>query len=327
MSNENKSCATPFKTMIGGQALIEGIMMMGPEKKAIVVRRPDGGLEEKVEDRILIKDKHPILGVPFIRGIFSFGSSMANGVKALMYSAEFYPEEEEQEPEEPSKFEKWLDARLGSEKAASFFITLAVVLGIGFSVLLFFILPTFLTGGILYFFPNFPLWGRNLVEGILKIAIFMGYLFLCSKMKDIRRVFSYHGAEHKTIFCYEKGLPLTVENVRAQPRHHPRCGTSFLFVVIFISILFSSVFFAFFQFTNVWLRTLVHLALLPLVVGVTYEINRYMGGHENALTRICTAPGLWMQNFPTFEPDDSMIEVGIRSLELVLPSEKGKDAW
>lgn len=327
MSNENKSCATPFKTMIGGQALIEGIMMMGPEKKAIVVRRPDGGLEEKVEDRILIKDKHPILGVPFIRGIFSFGSSMANGVKALMYSAEFYPEEEEQEPEEPSKFEKWLDARLGSEKAASFFITLAVVLGIGFSVLLFFILPTFLTGGILYFFPNFPLWGRNLVEGILKIAIFMGYLFLCSKMKDIRRVFSYHGAEHKTIFCYEKGLPLTVENVRAQPRHHPRCGTSFLFVVIFISILFSSVFFAFFQFTNVWLRTLVHLALLPLVVGVTYEINRYMGGHENALTRICTAPGLWMQNFTTFEPDDSMIEVGIRSLELVLPSEKGKDAW
>ena len=327
MSNENKSCATPFKTMIGGQALIEGIMMMGPEKKAIVVRRPDGGLEEKVEERILIKDKHPILGVPFIRGIFSFGSSMANGVKALMYSAEFYPEEEEQEPEEPSKFEKWLDARLGSEQAASFFITLAVVLGIGFSVLLFFILPTFLTGGILYFFPNFPLWGRNLVEGILKIAIFMGYLFLCSKMKDIRRVFSYHGAEHKTIFCYEKGLPLTVENVRAQPRHHPRCGTSFLFVVIFISILFSSVFFAFFQFTNVWLRTLVHLALLPLVVGVTYEINRYMGGHENALTRICTAPGLWMQNFTTFEPDDSMIEVGIRSLELVLPSEKGKDAW
>ena len=327
MSNENKSCATPFKTMIGGQALIEGIMMMGPEKKAIVVRRPDGGLEEKVEERILIKDKHPILGVPFLRGIFSFGSSMANGVKALMYSAEFYPEEEEQEPEEPSKFEKWLDARLGSEKAASFFITLAVVLGIGFSVLLFFILPTFLTGGILYFVPNFPLWGRNLVEGILKIAIFMGYLFLCSKMKDIRRVFSYHGAEHKTIFCYEKGLPLTVENVRAQPRHHPRCGTSFLFVVIFISILFSSVFFAFFQFTNVWLRTLVHLALLPLVVGVTYEINRYMGGHENALTRICTAPGLWMQNFTTFEPDDSMIEVGIRSLELVLPSEKGKDAW
>ena len=327
MSNENKSCATPFKTMIGGQALIEGIMMMGPEKKAIVVRRPDGGLEEKVEDRILIKDKHPILGVPFIRGIFSFGSSMANGVKALMYSAEFYPEEEEQEPEEPSKFEKWLDARLGSEKAASFFITLAVVLGIGFSVLLFFILPTFLTGGILYFFPNFPLWGRNLVEGILKIAIFMGYLFLCSKMKDIRRVFSYHGAEHKTIFCYEKGLPLTVENVRAQPRHHPRCGTSFLFVVIFISILFSSVFFAFFQFTNVWLRTLVHLALLPLVVGVTYEINRYMGGHENALTRICTAPGLWMQNFTTFEPDDSMIEVGIAALKEVLPEEKGKDQW
>ncbi len=321
------SCATPFKTSIGGQALIEGIMMMGPEKKAIVVRRPDGGLEEKVEERILIKDKHPILGVPFIRGVFNFGSSMANGVRALMYSAQFYPDEEESAPAEPSRLEQWLDDKLGSEKAVGAVTTLAVVLGVCFSILLFLVLPTFLTGGILHFFPGFPLWGRNLVEGVIKIAIFMGYLILCSRMKDIRRVFSYHGAEHKTIFCYEKGLPLTVENVRAQPRHHPRCGTSFLFVVIFISILFSSVFFAFFRFTNVWLRTLVHLLLLPLVVSVTYEINRYMGAHENLLTRICTAPGLWMQNFTTFEPDESMIEVGIRSLELVLPSEKGKDAW
>ena len=328
MPNETKqSCATPFKTMIGGQALIEGIMMMGPEKMAIVVRRPDGGLETKVEERVLIKDKHPILGVPFIRGIFNFGSSLANGVKALMYSAEFYPEDEEAEPEEPSKFEAWLERTLGSEKAASFFVTLAVVLGVGFSILLFFILPTFLTGGLLYFFPGFPLWGRNLIEGVLKIAIFMGYLILCSRMKDIHRTFCYHGAEHKTIFCYEKGLELTVENVRPQPRHHPRCGTSFLFVVIFVSILFSSIFFAFFEFTNVWLRTLVHLLLLPLVVSVTYEINRFMGRHDNWFTRICTAPGMWMQNWTTFEPDDSMIEVGIRAFTLVLPEEKGKDKW
>ena len=326
MSEKNQSCATPFKTMIGGQALIEGIMMMGPDKKAIVVRKPDGELETKVEERVLIKDKHPILGLPFIRGIFNFGSSMANGVKALMYSAEFYPEDEEGEPEEPSRFELWLEKHLGSDKAASFFITLAVVLGIGFSILLFFILPTFLTGGLLWFFPDFPLWGRNLIEGVLKIAIFMGYLILC-KLKDIRRTFSYHGAEHKTIFCYEKGLELTVENVREQPKHHPRCGTSFLFVVIFVSILFSSVFFAFFQFTNVWLRTLVHLLLLPLVVSVTYEINRFMGAHDNAVTRIFTAPGMWMQNWTTFEPDDSMIEVGIAALRAVLPEEKGKDAW
>lgn len=327
MPEKQTSCPASFKTMIGGQALIEGIMMMGPDKKAIVIRKQDGTFEEKVEARILIKDKHPILGLPFIRGLFGFGSSMANGVKALMYSAEFYPEEEGAEEEAPSKFDLWLDKKLGSEKAASVFITLAVIMGVAFSVGLFILLPTFVTGGVLFFFPDFPLWGRNFVEGVLKIVIFMGYLILCSKLKDIRRVFSYHGAEHKTIFCYEKGLPLTVENVRAQPKHHPRCGTSFLFVVIFISILFSSVFFAFFPVTNTILRALAHLAMLPLVVCVTYELNRFVGAHDNALCRAIRAPGMWMQNFTTFEPDDSMIEVGIRSLELVLPQEKGKDAW
>lgn len=327
MSKEQTVCETKFKTMIGGQALIEGIMMMGPEKKAIVIRKQDDTLEEKVDKRIFIKDKYPILGLPFIRGLFGFGSSMANGVKALMYSAEFFPDEEGAEDEEPSKFEVWLDKRLGSEKAAGFFITLAVIIGIAFSVGLFILLPTFVTGGILYFFPEFPLWGRNLVEGVMKVVIFMGYLILCSKMKDIRRVFSYHGAEHKTIYCYEKGLPLTVENVRKQPRHHPRCGTSFLFVVIVISILFSGVLFAFFPITNTFLRALAHLALLPLVVCVTYELNHFVGKHDNLLCRAIRAPGMWMQNFTTFEPDDSMIEVGIRALELVLPEEKGKDAW
>lgn len=326
MPEKAASLATSFRTMIGGQALIEGIMMMGPDKKAIVIRKPDGELVEKLEDRVLIKDKYPILGLPFIRGLFGFGSSMANGVKALMYSAEFFPEEGE-EDEEPSKFEQWLDKKLGSEKAASVFITLAVVLGVAFSVGLFILLPTFITGGILYFFPGFPLWGRNLVEGAMKVIIFIGYLMLTSKLKDIRRVFSYHGAEHKTIFCYEQGLPLTVENVRAQPKHHPRCGTSFLFVVIFISVIFSGVFFSFFPMSNTFLRALAHLALLPLVVCVTYELNRFVGAHDNALCRAIRAPGMWMQNFTTFEPDDAMIEVGIRSLELVLPQEKGKDSW
>ena len=323
---EPQSCATPFRTMIGGQALIEGIMMLGPEKKSIVVRRPDGGLEIKTEERKLIKDRHPILGWPFIRGVVNFCTSMYTGVTALMYSAEFYPEDEAGE-EEPSRFEQWLDKKLGSEKAMSLFTTLAVILGMAFSVGLFFVLPTLLSGAIMYFFPAVPLWARNVVEGATRVVIFLGYLILCSKMKDIRRVFSYHGAEHKTSVRYEKGLELTVENVRIQPKHHPRCGTSFLFVVIVVSILLSSVVFAFWQFTNPWLRTLVHLALLPVVVGLTWEFNRYVGGHDNLFCRAVRRPGMAIQRWTTFEPDDSMIEVGIEALKQVLPKEKGKDQW
>lgn len=323
MSEKNSGA---FQTSIGGQALIEGILMRGPKKQAIVVRNQEGELVEKVEELKFIKDRYPILGVPLIRGTVNFLDSMVNGVKALMYSAEFYPEED---ASEPSKFEQWLEKRLSSKKMESLVVTLAVVLGVGMSVFLFMVLPTLLTGGILYFFPGFPLWGRNLVEGVLKVAIFLLYLILCSRQKDIYRVFQYHGAEHKTIFCYEAGLPLTVENVRAQPRHHPRCGTSFLFVVIAVSIIFSSVFFGIWPMTNPWLRTVVHLALLPLVVGVTYEFNRWVGRHvqESRLAKILTAPGMWMQNFTTNEPDDGMIECAISSLELVLPDEKGQDEW
>ena len=321
---ENKSCA--FRTSIGGQALIEGILMRGPEKQAIVVRDQDGSLVEKVEELKLIKDRYPILGWPLVRGTVNFLDSMVNGVKALMYSADFYPDEE---AAQPSKFELWLEKHLSSKKLESAVVALAVVLGVGMSLFLFMVLPTFLTGGLSHFFPGFPMWGRNLLEGLLKIAIFLLYLFFCSRQKDIYRVFQYHGAEHKTIFCYEAGLPLTVENVRVQPRHHPRCGTSFLFVVIFVSILISSVVFGIWPITNALLRTAVHLLLLPMVVGITYEFNRWVGRHvqDSGLARVLTAPGLWMQNFTTNEPDDSMIEVAIRSLELVLPSEKGKDEW
>lgn len=321
---EHQKCA--FRTSIGGQALIEGILMRGPEKQAVVVRDQDGKLVEKVEELRFIKDRYPILGVPLIRGTVNFLDSMVNGVKALMYSADFYPDEE---AAQPSKFEQWMEKHFSSKKLESAVVALAVVLGVGMSVFLFMILPTLLTGAILHFFPGFPMWGRNLFEGILKIFIFLLYLIFCSKQKDIYRVFQYHGAEHKTIFCYEAGLPLTVENVRIQPRHHPRCGTSFLFVVIVVSILCSSVVFGVWPVTNPWLRTAAHLLLLPLVVGVTYEFNRWVGRHvqENALAKFLTAPGLWMQNFTTNEPDDSMIECAIRSLELVLPSEKGKDAW
>ena len=321
---EQKSCA--FRTSIGGQALIEGILMRGPEKQAIVVRDQEGQLVEKVEELRLIKDRYPILGVPLIRGTVNFLSAMVNGVKALMYSADFYPDEE---AAQPSKFELWLEKHLTSKKLESAIVALAVVLGVGMSVFLFMVLPTFLTGGLLHFFPGFPMWGRNLIEGVLKVLIFLIYLIFCSKQKDIYRVFQYHGAEHKTIFCYEAGLPLTVENVRIQPRHHPRCGTSFLFVVIIVSILVSSLVFGIWPITNVWLRTAAHILLLPLVVGITYEFNRWVGRHvqDNALAQFLTKPGLWMQNFTTNEPDDSMIEAAIRSLELVLPEEKGKDAW
>ena len=320
MAENNSSCA--FRTSIGGQALIEGILMRGPEKEAIVVRNQEGELVEKVQPLKLIKDRYPILGVPLIRGTVNFLAAMVQGVKALMYSAEFYPDDED---ETPSKFDQWLEAHISSKRLEAAVIVLSVILGVGMSVFLFLALPTLLTGLVLP--KSAPLWARNVLEGVLKIVIFLLYLILCSRQRDIYRVFQYHGAEHKTIFCYEAGLPLTVENVRAQPRHHPRCGTSFLFVVIFVSILVSSVVFGVWPMTNPWQRTLVHLVLLPLVVGITYEFNRWAGRQESVLARILTAPGMWMQNFTTNEPEDGMIECAIRALTLVLPSEKGKDTW
>ena len=241
-----------------------------------------------------------------------------------MFSAEFAPEEGTEE-EEPSKFEVWLEKRLGSEKATPFFTVLAVILGIGMSIGLFFLLPTLLGTAITLLTDS--MLARNLAESFLKILIFVSYLALCSNLKEMRRVFSYHGAEHKTIFCYEAGLPLTVENVRRQPRHHPRCGTSFLFMVIAISILVSTAVFAVWPIQNAFLRFLAHLAMLPLIVGISYEFNRWAGRHDGPITRILIAPGLWLQNFTTFEPDDSMIEVGIKALELVLPEKQGEDAW
>ena len=313
-----------FKTMCGGQALIEGIMMRGPKKQAVVVRKPDGELEIEEKELQFIKDKHPILGWPLIRGVVNFADSMYNGVTALMYSAQFFPEDGEEE-EEPSRFENWLNRHLGSEKATAFITALAVILGMGMSRGLFFLLPTLLGTAITVLTPS--MLARNLAESLLKILIFVTYLALCSRMGEMKRVFSYHGAEHKTIFCYEAGLPLTVENVRVQPRHHPRCGTSFLFMVIAISIVVSTVVFAIWPVYNVFLRFLTHLAVLPLIVGISYEINRWAGRHDGPVTRFFIAPGLWLQNFTTFEPDDSMIEVGIRALELVLPEKQGEDAW
>ena len=316
------ACEKGFKTMCGGQALIEGIMMRGPKKQAVVVRKPDGELDVQLKDLKFIKDRYPFLGWPLIRGVVSFGGAMYSGVTALMHSADFYPEEEE---EEPSKFELWLEKKLGSEKMMKLVIVLAVIMGIAMSVGLFFLLPTLLGTAVTFITDSMVV--RNVAESLLKIVIFVIYLAFCSRMKEMRRVFSYHGAEHKTIFCYEAGLPLTVENVRKQPCHHPRCGTSFLFVVIFVSIMVSTVVFAIWPVHNALLRFVAHLIMLPAIVGISFEFNRYVGRHDGPITRILTAPGLWMQNFTTFEPDDSMIEVGIEALKLVLPEEEGADAW
>ena len=319
--SDKQSCA--FRTTIGGQALIEGILMRGPEKQAIVVRGPEG-LVIKEEELRLIKDRYPILGLPLIRGSVTFLDSMVKGVKALMFSADYFPEEEAG-AEEPSKFEKWLDEKLGNEKMEKLVIALSVVMAVCFSVGLFMLLPTFLASFVEKVTDS--VLARNLADAALRVALFMSYMIAVSRMKDIRRVFSYHGAEHKTIFCYEKRLELTVENVRAQSKHHPRCGTSFLLVVIIVAILINTVVFALFPVDNVVLRMLVQLLLLPLVVGITYEFNLYVGGHDNPVTNLLARPGLWMQNFTTFEPDDSMIEVAIEAMKRVIPAQEGKDTW
>ena len=322
VQKQPQSCQTPYKTTCGGQALIEGIMMQGPEKRAVVVRRPDGGLEVQTTP---VKRGQGLRTLPFFRGIWVFLGSMVNGVKALVYSAQI--SDDGSVEEEPSALERWLEAHVPQEKAASALITLSAALGIAFSVFLFILLPTAITGLIGKVWTTMPLWVRAVVEGVVKVGVFLLYLYLCSRMKEMRRVFRYHGAEHKAIYCYERGLALTVEHVRAQPCHHPRCGTSFLFVVIMVSIFLSIVIFTPLKVENTLLRMGLHLLLLPVIVGVTYEFNRYVGRHDGAVCRLLRAPGMWMQNFTTFEPDDGMIEVAIRALEEVIPQEQGADRW
>ena len=310
-------CQEKFKTMIGGQALIEGIMMRGPKKQAIVVRSKDG-LVTKVEDIKLTKDRCKAFGWPLIRGVVNFLGSMVEGVKALMYSAEFFPEDEDTEP---SKFDQWIEKHFGTAGLEKFVIYSSVVIGIAFSIGLFIIVPTLISGLFNGLIESHIV--RNLIEGVIRIAIFLGYLIGVSQLKDMKRVFAYHGAEHKTIRCYEAKLPLTVENVRPQTRLHPRCGTSFLFIVVILSILF----FGLIPAPNMILRIVFRLALLPVVVAVSYEITRFVGRHNNWFTRILTWPGMWLQNFTTQEPDDSMIEVGIEAVKLVLPENEGEDKW
>ena len=327
MANQEK-----FKTMIGGQALIEGLMMRGPKKDAIVVRGKEG-LTVEVSDR-KVRPKDSPLNWPVIRGSVIFFDSQLQGVKALMRSADLSPEETQ---EEPSKLDKWLEEKLGNKKFQQLAVGFAVALGLGLSVLLFFLLPMVI-GSFFDRWINSNL-GINLVEGLIRMILFCGYILLVSRMNEMKRVFAYHGAEHKTIRCYEAGLPLTVENVRLQTRLHPRCGTSFLLVVMLLSILLFSVASSLLltvvpplvairgSFIYRVIMIVFKLLLLPLVVSFSYEINRWIGRHDNFFTRMLSAPGMWFQRFTTNEPDDSMIEVGITALEAVLPENEGEDRW
>ena len=330
---ENCNSCEKFKTMIGGQALIEGIMMRGPEKDAIVCRGRDG-LTVEVSDRKVIREGSP-LKWPLVRGVYNFFDAQVTGVKALLRSADLSPDEEFSE--EPSKLDRWLEEKLGNEKFQKFVIGAAAFMGMGLSIVLFFLLPMIIGG----FFDGIvkSTLGINLIEGVVRMVIFMIYMIAISRMGEMKRVFAYHGAEHKTIRCYEAQLPLTVENVRVQTRMHPRCGTSFLLVVMILSILVFSVassgLLALFpglaamrgSFLYRLIMIVCKLLMLPLVVAIAYEINRWVGKTDNAFTRILTAPGLWMQNFTTNEPDDSMIEVAILAVQQVLPEQEGSDAW
>ncbi len=322
-----------FKTMIGGQALIEGIMMPGPKKDAVVCRTKDG-LTLEVTDRKLPRENSP-LKWPLIRGVVNFFDSQVTGVRALLRSADLSPDESLES--EPSKLDRWLEKKLGSEKFQQFLIYSAAVLGLLMSIGLFFLLPMIIGG----FFDGIvkSMVGINLIEGVVRMILFTAYMVLISRMSEMKRLFAYHGAEHKTIRCYEARLPLTVENVRVQSRMHPRCGTSFLLVVMILSILVFSVAsslllelapgLAAIRGSFVYRLAMIgfKLLMLPLVVSIAYEINRWVGRNDNAFTRILTAPGLWMQNFTTNEPDDEMIEVAIAAVNAVLPEQEGTDAW
>lgn len=321
--------------MIGGQALIEGIMMRGPEKDAIVTRGKDG-LQIEVSDR-KVRPKGSFATWPLIRGPVNFFDSQVVGVKALMRSADLSPDESLDD--QPSKLDQWLEKKLGDKRFQNLLIGISVALGLAMSIGLFFLLPMLIGSLLSPFIQNHVV--QNLLEGAIRVIILAGYMLLAAKQKDVKRLFAYHGAEHKTIRCYEAGLELTVENVRKQTKHHPRCGTSFLFIVMILSILVFSV-------AQEVLLTLVpslltlkdtaligynllmiafKLLLLPVVVSITFEINRFVGRHDNWFTRILSAPGMWMQRISTNEPDDGMIEVAIAALQAVIPEQEGADRW
>ncbi len=304
-------------TSIGGQALIEGIMMRGPEKTAMAVRLPDGSIDISFLDFKPLKEKYKILGLPIIRGVVGFIESMVQGYKALMISADksgFTDLEEEEKPKEKTDDNK-------TSVATGVLMGVASVLAVALSVFLFMYLPALAFDGLNYITKGAVNGLAPLFEGIIRIIILVIYMLLVSRMKDIKRVFSYHGAEHKTIFCYESGEELTVENVRKNKRFHPRCGTSFLILMVLVSIVVSFTISFLFptlrDITILWVA--VKLLTIPLICGLGYELIKACGRYDNTLTRIISAPGMWLQRITTAEPDDGMIEIAIAALNEVKP--------
>lgn len=314
------------KTSIGGQAIIEGVMMRGPHKTAMAVRKSDGEILLEVNDNGTAA-KNKILKLPIIRGCVNFFGSLVIGMKALMFSADQVDLEDEEETE--SKFDKWLEDKFG-DKIKDIVIYAAIAISLVMCIALFIMLPTLVTRGIEWLMAFTPFADAaktkvftSVTEGVLKMAIFIGYLALVSQMKDIKRVFEYHGAEHKTIACYEHGEELTVENVKKHLRFHPRCGTSFLLFVMIVSIIL----FAMLPKTGVILRMAMRLLLLPVVAGISYEIIKWAGRSDNACVACLSKPGLWLQRLTTREPDDSQIEVAIKSMKAVIPENSEEDKW
>ncbi len=304
-------------TTIGGQALMEGIMMVGPQRTVAAFCDEQGNISTEEITAPRLTKQYPLLGKPFIRGIFALVDSFRMGYKALSLSADKLTEGEEEE--ELSGLDKWLNDHLG-EKLTAALMGVASVLGIALAIVLFFLLPTVLFNLLEGVVPVDIAGWRSIFEGVLRIGIFVAYVALISLVPDIKRTFQYHGAEHKTIFCYENDLPLTVENVRKQGRFHPRCGTSFLLLMLLLGIIVGF----FIPFSNPFLRTFTKLLCIPVIMNVGYEVQKACARHDNWLSRLVTAPGLWMQRLTVKEPDDKMIAAAIVAMEAVIP-ENGED--
>lgn len=319
--DKNTSCHI---TSIGGQAVIEGVMMRGPKESAIAVRKPDGEIIVEKKPINSFVAKYKINKIPFVRGVFSFVESLIEGTKALMFSAEFFDieEEEDKKKKEEMTEEELKKFEAKEKKTLNFAIYASVVVALVFSVGVFMLLPAAIIEGVRHFVELNQVV-VSLLEGVLRILIFLSYVLLVSKMEDIKRVFQYHGAEHKTIFCYEAGEDLTVENVKKQKRLHPRCGTSFLILVMIVSIIL----FSFISAENAIIRVLIRLLLLPVVAGISYELIKFAGRHSGVIVRIISAPGMWLQKITTNEPDDKQIEVAIEALKAVLTGDKNDDKW